>query len=674
MADVKKCFAPSDKSITKVIKSCKEGFAVYPARLALTTETLKSTSQSTEALEMPPQTIAQAEKSKQYDLRRLRDGFIYILATRAKGMMTAHAPNNKAWYVYCYRSPDVDAKSEDNLPMDYHFNQYKCGELNVYKDWKLECDPKPFIHLPEQIENIEILYSDYKLPPEFLDKLAADPNDIDGTRGRWMRKANIAEPKDAAAPITELKKLIKDFSTSVKVVNEPSKALRFTPIGFRKKCDNIANQIIFHKKGAVIALDDTIGTARDLAAYHQYLEEQRQIKLKKYEYAITTAQFIDAYAKQVYTKKWDNWKGILDAANQPLKEFSRTNMLPPVGPQMSPERIKKREPTLEKIYLKDVKGIAPQHLDKSNKADDNIIKALKKEFELDDIPGLNTVHKMANLSGLHGKSFLNIATVHARFAESNIQRLKDLSDLIEKLSNSEKVGSSANGFLHHFHGLIWGLNQTTYGRKGLLLSLDPKTELVSKEDKTLLKQMIDSLSGVVKTFTSVSGILAGASNLAALNLYSYDLVIELLVTEITSIPLKRKAGKTLVWEETEVVEHIRETYRTKGIEENKEYIEEILSHNENTKTHKVRGRPHYERAKFYKKAPKKEMHSKTTVEIDRQLVINDDYYHLFRNTSEKLTGAAMYFGLAGSFMSFFGENTAKTRAGKIANDPILNTM
>lgn len=644
MPNKESCFTPCGNSITNPIGQCKVGYAVYPARLAITTQQLEKASQSEEALQTPPKTIKEATANQQYDLRRLRDGFIYLLATNAsKEFITAKAPNNQAWYIYRYRSPDIDAADNHlgDLPIDYYFKQYQCENQDIRQAWQLGTAQKPFILLPESINNIEILYSDFELPLELLDTLATN----EGVRGRWMRKANIKTPTGAAAPITELTDLVQDFNITAKpIIKEPGKAKRFTPIGLCNHHDNLANLIVSHGKGAIIALDDAIGTARDLAAYHQYLEEQRQAKLKKYEYAIVTAQLIDAYAKQKltdYNRSLRNQKSYSDHTMRPYPEK-------PID--------------LSGAYKK-ISHIDKQHI---NVKHNDITRALKDEFELlDDLPGVNVVNCIANVSGQYGKPFLNVTTVQAELAKENLARLTDLLALV-----TEEMIAPANALCLYLHGLLWGINLTTYGRQGLLMALDKTSELVKDKEKSTITTITDSLSEVVKVFKDLTGTLAAVSNLTALHLYSYDKVITVLVTEVTLSNLhvkqsseKGKGGKGSMtfYEETTLQTEIKTIYRTKGIVPRTEVFSESREINRTVQS-------------FYRVVPEGRPTGGSIDSAKQSLVINDDSYHLFKTAGDKLAGASMYFGLMGSIMLFFKENDAKTTAGRIANNAVLNTV
>ena len=108
MSENKQLKKPAATEADGVIAPCQEGIRVYPTRFALTDKAFENIKSKGE---MPP-LPKNASGDENYDVRRLRDGYVYILAVNAevKGCfeISAEAANGQAWYIYRYRSKDVD--------------------------------------------------------------------------------------------------------------------------------------------------------------------------------------------------------------------------------------------------------------------------------------------------------------------------------------------------------------------------------------------------------------------------------------------------------------------------------------------------------------------------------------------------------------------------------------
>ena len=67
--------------------------------------------------------------------------------------------------------------------------------------------------------------------------------------------------------------------------------------------------------------------------------------------------------------------------------------------------------TLAQSY-KEYTKVSSIHLAKDSHND--IFSSLKQELNLEDIPGENAIHKMANLPGLYGEHFKSVVEAHIK--------------------------------------------------------------------------------------------------------------------------------------------------------------------------------------------------------------------------------------------------------------------
>ncbi|KYK95455.1 hypothetical protein SA3733_04610, partial [Aggregatibacter actinomycetemcomitans serotype d str. SA3733] len=160
-----------------------------------------------------------------------------------------------------------------------------------------------------------IMYSDFELPYSLLKKIETSET----TKSLWMRKINIQEPSGAATDLQKLTEVVADFSLQdLNIENQVTNCHRYTPIGRLKNWQDVADRITYGK-GVIVALEDPIGSIRDLACYHGYLDEMREKVLAKYEYAIRTASFIHSHAQEKILYNFNRKKEVHKAVKEAIE-------------------------------------------------------------------------------------------------------------------------------------------------------------------------------------------------------------------------------------------------------------------------------------------------------------------------------------------------------------------
>ena len=300
MSENKQLKKPAATEADGVIAPCQEGIRLYPTRFALTDKAFENIKSKGE---MPP-LPKNASGDENYDARRLRDGYVYILAVNAEVEgcfeISAEAANGQAWYIYRYRSKDVDFNQGNQaFGINYSFslfNDYEAGYTNKV------ILPTPYIELNKAIESAYMMFTDVDLPMSLLRKIETDPL----VRNHWMRNVQLKNPQGNSINMATLQQTVKDFSPQTKMMTDQaltSNAYRFTPIGKPTGWEEIKNQLMHSQNGVIVALEDPVGTARDLSGYHLYLTAERDNVLAKYEYAISTARILDAHALHKYKEE-----------------------------------------------------------------------------------------------------------------------------------------------------------------------------------------------------------------------------------------------------------------------------------------------------------------------------------------------------------------------------------
>lgn len=633
MSENKQLKKPAATEADGVIAPCQEGIRLYPTRFALTDKAFENIKSKGN---MPP-LPKNASGDENYDARRLRDGFVYILAVNAeiKGCfeISAEAANGQAWYIYRYRSKDVNFdQGNEAFGINYSFslfNDYEAGYTN-----KVTL-PTPYIELNKAIESAYMMFTDVYLPMSLLRKIETDPL----VRNHWMRNVQLKNPQGYSINMATLQQTVKDFSPQTKMMTDQaltSNAYRFTPIGKPTDWEEIKDQLMHSQKGVIVALEDPVGTTRDLSGYHLYLTAERDNVLAKYEYAISTARILDAHALHKYKEEVKSARDSLEMANAELRDQGLRTI--------EPAPIK-----FSQLYQKVFSDyIDSEHLKANGDAD--VLNVLKAELQLeDDLPGVNAINKMAYIPTRFGTFFKNVANAHSAFIATHSNKLSALYDLYD--GNPEDV-EAANAWCCYMHGFLHGLDISPYGRNALIAAL-PIEDADAYKAPPYAQQAtpaVESLKKFFADFTKALGALEKVAKTGYLNMATYDLVIELVIDKIY-VRYANSSHRGYVGKPFSVPQTIQSTYQAKL---NTKEIEKVLP------THRSQAA-----------VPK---HVKRLQENIRSLKV--DYaprqYGLFQIT-EGLAGLNKALS-ASVVLGFFVPNKAETELGKLGSDPFLASM
>ena len=633
MANNEQDYEPQAKPADEVTKPCQEGIRVYPTRFALTDKAFENIKSKGE---MPP-LPKNASGDENYDARRLRDGFVYILAVNAevKGCfeISAEAANGQAWYIYRYRSKDVNFdQGNQAFGINYSFslfNDYEAGYINKV------ILPTPYIELNKAIESAYMMFTDVYLPMSLLRKIETDPL----VRNHWMRNVQLKNPQGNSINMATLQQTVKDFSPQTKMMTDQaltSNAYRFTPIGKPTGWEEIKDQLMHSQNGVIVALEDPVGTARDLSGYHLYLTAERDNVLAKYEYAISTARILDAHALHKYKEEVKSARDSLEMANAELRDQGLRTI--------EPAPIK-----FSQLYQKVFSDyINSEHLKANGDAD--VLNVLKAELQLEDeLPGVNAINKMAYIPTRFGTFFKNVVNAHSAFIATHSNKLSALYDLY---AGDPEDLEAASVWCCYMHGFLHGLDISPYGRNALIAAL-PIEDADAYKAPPYAQQAtpaVESLKKYLSDFTKALGALEKAAKTGYLNIATYDLVIELVIDKIY-VRYTNSSHKGYVRQPFSVPQTIQATYQAKL---NTKEIEKILP------THRSQAA-----------VPK---HVKRLQENIRSLKVEyaPRQYGLFQIT-EGLAGLNKALS-ASVVLGFFVPNKAETELGKLGSDPFLASM
>ena len=633
MSENKQLKKPAATEADGVIAPCQEGIRVYPTRFALTDKAFENIKSKGDMPPLPKNTSG----DENYDARRLRDGFVYILAVNAEVEgcfeISAEAANGQAWYIYRYRSKDVNFdQGNEAFGINYSFslfNDYETGYINKV------ILPTPYIELNKAIESAYMMFTDVYLPMSLLRKIETDPL----VRNHWMRNVQLKNPQGNSINMATLQQTVKDFSPQTKMMTDQaltSNAYRFTPIGKPTGWEEIKNQLMHSQNGVIVALEDPVGTARDLSGYHLYLTAERDNVLAKYEYAISTARILDAHALHKYKEEVKSARDSLEMANAELRDQGLRTIEPaPI----------KFSQLYQKVFSDSINS---EHLKANGDAD--VLNVLKAELQLEDeLPGVNAINKMAYIPTRFGTFFKNVANAHSAFIATHSNKLSALYDLYD--GNPEDV-EAANAWCCYMHGFLHGLDISPYGRNALIAAL-PIEDADAYKAPPYAQQAtpaVESLKKYLSDFTKALGALEKVAKTGYLNMATYDLVIELVIDKIY-VRYASSSHKGYVGKLFSVPQTIQSTYQAKL---STKEIEKILP------THRSQAA-----------VPK---HVKRLQENIRSLKVNmaPRQYGLFQIT-EGLAGLNKALS-ASVVLGFFVPNKAETELGKLGSDPFLASM
>ncbi len=260
MANKEQDYKPQAKPADEATKPCQEFIRLYPTRWALTDnafENIKSKG------DMPP-LPKNASGDENYNARRLRDGFVYILAVNAevKGCfkISAEAAGGQAWYIYHYNSNDVAGNHQDVYGTNYSFSFFDDYESGYTNKVTL---PRPYIELNKAIESAYMMFTDVVLPMSLLRKIETDPL----VRNHWMRNVQLKNPQGYSINMATLQQTV-------------------------------------------------------------YLTAERDKVLAKYEYAISTARILDAHALHKYKEAVKSARDRIEMANAELSGYGSPTVEP----------------------------------------------------------------------------------------------------------------------------------------------------------------------------------------------------------------------------------------------------------------------------------------------------------------------------------------------------------
>ncbi len=624
------------------IRWCQDCIWLYPARWALKDAAFEQMKKQPKAPIFPKTMLG----NNDYEPRRLRDGYIYIMTSFSDCVNLPHTTEiaGKSWYIYyCH--------SDNNQQYFYkwtndNFNQWQNSDNpTTFVKGLIEKvkQGKTHIELNRAIGRINILYSEFLLPNELLHQIATDTE----ARQLWMKSILIDGSSNGVytEDIRKISDVVYDLAWDAKLkTNYPTNIARDFAIGKLANAEALVNYLSVGK-GFIVTLEDPLGTAKDLHGYIHQLDDEHKETLKQYEYSLVTAQLIDSYANSTLEKL----NKIIETGAQNINSYSL-----PVKSVIPSQKFNPPKLTLKEAYQSLNNIIDPIHLE--NKENDEIVMAVKKALGISGkVTGCNTINKLAKLPNLFNDEINNLVRCKCDFLNHNSAHVMALFALYEK----EKSAPVANAACQYFDGLIRHLNYTTLGQQALIMLFNKDNDVLNPEQKKDVSQLAEQLKSLFDSFQKCLGVLPAVADSLSFNIYAFDRIIRTICTEIVLAGSYKdpKTGK-VKYKRTQKIREIEQVYRKKGIFTKDELLSETVLKTEIAHLEPSRKKPTY---------------LLNIVHNHAELRLQDADYNRVVDSKTKLEGALKILTVA-SILNLFSDEKYYTKGAQWANNATLTIL
>jgi len=269
------------RNADEVASPCDENIRpIFPVRHALTEDALFNITREGRT----PGTPKAIGASPDHELRRIRQGYIYIYA-RNGHPDNLGSDSDGTWLVFRYVSrPDVD-DSSSHIRADvstpngrYQFYKLEWTGGGADGQWEVKDTRRyPYAFVNKQVSEIEIAYSEERWPGHLF--LMAQLNS--SVRSQLMTPVNVVqESTEHSAPLAQISAKVAEFNSTAEA-NPPGNAIRYT--AFQPEAES---QVVIcqnsRENGRLVAVQDHLGELMDIQAAH--LAKSHSLKTFSAEY------------------------------------------------------------------------------------------------------------------------------------------------------------------------------------------------------------------------------------------------------------------------------------------------------------------------------------------------------------------------------------------------------
>ena len=286
--DADEIMAPCDPNI----------IPIFPARYAISDAALLNMVKHGTA----PTAPSTLTGSGDHDLRRIRQGYVYIYSVRSQN----------PWQVFRYHTGSDD----DNSPgtesdTQEHYNSYKFAKYMWTTDpetgrggaagyWQIEENRiYPYAFVGENVSEIYIAYSEERWPAYFFERAEVDI----GFRQKIMQYVNlVSEETDYSCPLQNIADHVAEFKEDTPEY-PPSNAYRYVAL----KPENTTQVVDCEHSGTVgrvIALHDHMGELLDIQSAILVKSHSARTYAASYEYPLKIGKCIRS-VRDTITDRWE---------------------------------------------------------------------------------------------------------------------------------------------------------------------------------------------------------------------------------------------------------------------------------------------------------------------------------------------------------------------------------
>jgi hypothetical protein len=315
----------NNTALENIIAPCDKAVRpIFPVRFSFSPEKLIDLASNKAQPCIAEKTLANPGEG--YELRRIRQGFVYILAeTKCHDEETTD--EDAIWQIFRYetaRDDENSSNARDDTEFFYgehqRFYKYKWIDGSVRGRWQALKDRiYPFAFVSKDTSKVHIAYSEERWPSWFFERASVDK----GFRAKLMQGVDLLAPEtDYSCPLEELENKVEDFKPDLKdrigsyYINSQT-GIKQEPVS------NVFNCRHSRENGRIIAVHDQLGKLLDI---NQQLTNANQLQTKHAEevlYPFTIAKAIERVKEDV-DESW-NWFKELIQREHPINgdEYSK---------------------------------------------------------------------------------------------------------------------------------------------------------------------------------------------------------------------------------------------------------------------------------------------------------------------------------------------------------------
>lgn len=281
---------------------------IIPVRFSLTRNALENIKKG----KLPNSPEKTKIGNNDYELRRLRQGYLYIYAEL--GMANNSTDGNETkeghWQIFEYyvnnddangaMAPDMSATSRKKMGMAddpsqksggiaYHFRKYLWKDGTARGEWVLDTKSYPYAFVHKQVTRIYYAYSERRWAPKFFELLESNSQ----VRSSIMQQVSLAnDSTDFSLLFSQLTTNVADFNVSRKDTDSADSLTRATSLGFSEKHRINILKEEEKQRARIIAVHDPIANLADISALHELTWLNMIQARRKYLYPTTTAKAV----------------------------------------------------------------------------------------------------------------------------------------------------------------------------------------------------------------------------------------------------------------------------------------------------------------------------------------------------------------------------------------------